>query len=111
MAVESHEANKISPDVERCTIHLRQLILNCLYVICDLGSVLLRQRCDMLCTSGFVDDVNVIFFHRANTGPYDTRDASKVQAECDPVGVTTDLTPRSILKLTHPGAAPDRSGV
>jgi len=29
----------------------------CVHVACYSGSVLLWRRCDMLCTSGFVDDV------------------------------------------------------
>jgi len=30
---------------------------NIVHVICSLGSVLFWRRCDMLCTSGFMDDV------------------------------------------------------
>jgi len=40
--------------LENLTTELRHFFV---HVACGLGSVLLRRRCDMLCTSGFVDDV------------------------------------------------------
>ena len=36
------------------------------YVAYSRGSVLLRRRCDTLCTSGFVDDIMFFFYN----GPY-----------------------------------------
>ena len=42
----------------------------CVQIPCGRGSVLLWQRCDMLCTSGFMDDV---MFGR--NGPYGVGDA------------------------------------
>jgi len=36
---------------------LRQILCVCVCVTYGRGSVLLWQRCDMLCTSGFIDDV------------------------------------------------------
>ena len=47
LSVPSHNSNTTRPNFTKCF----------LYVACGPGSVLLWLRCDLLCTSGFVDDV------------------------------------------------------
>jgi len=37
----------------------------CVQIPCGRGSILIRRRCDMLCTSGFTDDVRF-----GRSGPY-----------------------------------------
>ena len=51
---------------------VRQLFVHVAY---GRDSFPLGQRCNMLCTSGFVEIVDVIFFHNR---PYGARDASRV---------------------------------
>jgi len=64
-------------------------------VTCGCGSVLHWRRCDMFCTSGVVDDV---MFAQVCSG---MGDAKRVHSKWL----------WRILKLTHYGATPDRSGV
>jgi len=61
------------------------------YVTYGRGSVLLWQRCDTLCTSGFTNDV--IFAHDG--------DAKMPHTQSNSEGVSADLTPRPQLKLNH----------
>jgi len=46
LSVRSHNKN--------CTAELHEMFL---HVACGRGSVLLKRHCDMLCTSGFTDEV------------------------------------------------------
>ena len=56
LSVRSHISETTPPNFTKFLEH----------VACGRGSVLLRQRCDMLCTSGFVDDVT--FSHNGSYG-------------------------------------------
>jgi len=47
-------------------IHVSELFI--MHVLCGRGSVLLWRHCDMLCTSGFVDDV--MFAHNGPSIAY-----------------------------------------
>jgi len=65
-------------------------------VVCDCGWVLFWQRGDMLCTSGFMDDVMF-----AINGPCKCNDS-------DLPGGGMNFKPRRIPKLTHEGVSQDR---
>ena len=73
--------------------HLRQLFMHVTYVR---GSILLWRRCDILCTSGFTDDVLLV--HNGYAGYRNMR------RNCDSIGCSMDLSPWRMLKLTHRAA-------
>jgi len=47
---------------------IRAIVTNFVHVAYGRGSVLLRHRCDMLCTSSFVDDIMFFFYNEPYSG-------------------------------------------
>jgi len=79
--------------IGNCTFDRYQLSARVTY---GCRSVLPRQRCDTLCSSGFIDDVMLAHIMARNK-----------RRNRDSIG-TMDLTARRIIKLIQQGAAPDR---
>jgi len=78
---------------QNCVSHFRQLFMHVTYVR---GSILLWRRCDILCTSGFTDDVLLV--HNGYAG------CRNMRRNCDSTGCSMDLSPWRMLTLTHRAA-------
>ena len=69
-----------------------------MHIPCDRGWVLLRRRCDTLCTSGFVDDVTMALWRLYvyyEAGMLTRPEVYEAEAEASFFGLEAEAGPRT----------------